>query len=227
MAYREIAPPARLADSVECFWSSSGTGLHRVFPDGCADILFQHSGKISVVGAMTAWRDVDSQNDSYFGVRFRPGGWAARFRLAGDVLTDRMERLDSLWGARAGELVDRLGSAASDEARAAIVESILDARPRITPAQRAIAWMEQRRGLVAVDDLADQCGLSARQFRRVCLAETGLTPKFLARVLRFRHALSRVAAIPGADLALHCGYYDQAHFINEFREFAGRTPSGK
>ena len=60
----------------------------------------------------------------------------------------------------------------------------------------------------------------------MCLSETGLTPKFLARVLRFRHVLSRVETCASfADLALDCGYYDQAHCINEFREFAGRTPA--
>ncbi|SPF49679.1 Uncharacterized HTH-type transcriptional regulator in mcrB 3'region (fragment) [Candidatus Sulfopaludibacter sp. SbA4] len=87
--------------------------------------------------------------------------------------------------------------------------------------------MMERHGCVSIDEVADQCGLSARQFRRICLAQTGLAPKFLARVLRFRHALAQVHMHPCAfaHMALDCGYYDQAHFINEFRELSGRTPA--
>jgi len=87
--------------------------------------------------------------------------------------------------------------------------------------------MAERHGCVSIDEVADQCGLSARQFRRICLAQTGLTPKFLARILRFRHALAQVHAHPCAfaHMALDCGYYDQAHLINEFRELSGRTPA--
>ena len=93
--------------------------------------------------------------------------------------------------------------------------------------QKALVWMTKNHGCVSIDDLAAQAGLSARQFRRLCVELTGLTPKFLARVLRFRRALQHVHAHPCAfaRLALDCGYYDQAHFINEFRELSGRTPA--
>jgi methylphosphotriester-DNA--protein-cysteine methyltransferase len=55
--------------------------------------------------------------------------------------------------------------------------------------------------------------------------KTGFTPKFLARILRFRRAAASLdSAISAVDLALDSGYYDQAHLIRDFREFAGRTP---
>jgi methylphosphotriester-DNA--protein-cysteine methyltransferase len=93
------------------------------------------------------------------------------------------------------------------------------------PVEHAVALLERTGGCAAVDDLAREAGLSARQFRRVCLERTGFTPKFLARVLRFRRAAARLASgRAAADLALDCGYYDQAHLIHDFREFSGRTP---
>ena len=64
--------------------------------------------------------------------------------------------------------------------------------------------------------------------RREFLEQTGLGPKFLARVLRFRRALELSPRAEGdfAGLALDCGYYDQAHLIREFRENSpGRTPA--
>jgi AraC-like DNA-binding protein len=54
-----------------------------------------------------------------------------------------------------------------------------------------------------------------------------LSPKLLARILRFRYALSRVHGQLGehAGLAADCGYFDQSHFIAEFQRFSGRTPA--
>ena len=94
------------------------------------------------------------------------------------------------------------------------------------PAQKAISWIEARHGCISIDELAHAAGLSPRQFRRVCLELTGLTPKFLARVLRFRRALAatHTGRPDCAALAADCGYYDQPHLIRDFRQFAGRSP---
>ena len=107
--------------------------------------------------------------------------------------------------------------------------TLSDAMPTVaarTPAQRAFAWMESVHGCVTVDDIARQAGLSPRQFRRVCLDHTGLSPKLLAQVLRFRHAASRIHLHAGdhAGLSIDCGYFDQSHFIAEFQRFSGRAP---
>jgi AraC-like DNA-binding protein len=231
--YREIAPPPRLAHTIECFWTmrhAEADPAHRVLPDGCADILFTRdaaSTEIEAVGPMTRYRDFPQPDGRVLlGVRFRPGMWTAQLGVPGDRITDETLPLDCLWGSRAGELRDRLAEAGSVEQWIAVLASSLPATPQADPVQRALAWMAERHGCVSIDDLADDAGLSTRQFRRNCLAQTGLSPKFLARVLRFRYALERLHAHPCAfaHLALDCGYYDQAHFINEFRELSGRTP---
>ena len=80
---------------------------------------------------------------------------------------------------------------------------------------------------VDLEWVARQANLSSRQFRRRCLEESGLTPKQLCRVLRFRHAcqLARGGArVEWAGIAAEAGYFDQAHLIRDFREFAGATP---
>jgi AraC-like DNA-binding protein len=85
---------------------------------------------------------------------------------------------------------------------------------------------------VSVADLAAETGWSARYLGAQFRAETGLSPKAGARVIRFdlarRHLLRRQ---PGggrvvlADLAAECGYYDQAHLARDFRDLAGCPPS--
>jgi AraC-like DNA-binding protein len=105
------------------------------------------------------------------------------------------------------------------------LEAHIQTTPAISATQTAIDYMVRRKGRVSIDDLAEDAGLSSRQFRRQCLILSGLTPKRLCRVIRFRHALSQIGSRQSwADLAQECGYYDQAHMINEFRELGGSTP---
>ena len=82
-------------------------------------------------------------------------------------------------------------------------------------------------GRVAVDTLAADAGLSPRQLRRRFLLEVGVGPKLLCRLLRFQQIFKAVDRNEAnwAAVAVDCGYYDQAHLINDFRQFADQTPS--
>ena len=79
-----------------------------------------------------------------------------------------------------------------------------------------IAWM------------TEQIGLSPRRFIQLFRQQVGLTPKSFCRVRRFQQALTTVHGTKQVDwtqVALDCGYYDQAHFIHDFQSFSGMTPS--
>ena len=68
-------------------------------------------------------------------------------------------------------------------------------------------------------------GWSERQFRRRFQEAVGIGPKLFSRILRFQralHAIDRSGLLPAA---LECGYFDQAHFIHDFRSFASETPA--
>jgi AraC-like DNA-binding protein len=81
-------------------------------------------------------------------------------------------------------------------------------------------------GTIAVADLADEVGWSDRHLRTRLAAETGLTPKAAARVIRFSRARrTLIGADNLADVAAGCGYFDQAHLDREFRALAGCAPS--
>jgi len=233
--YQELGPPLALAGAVECFWFMRPTEkfsvVHRVTPDGCADIVFTRRGNdvtLQVVGPMTRFQDFTlAPGLMHVGVRFRPGMWPKPIGINGDAITDTILSLEDVWGAPARALLDRmLEQNSAGQCASLLSQSIHHPQPR-TPVQRAIAWMEKHRGSVCLDWIARQAGLSPRQFRRVCIRQTGLSPKFLARVLRFRHAHSRLASESGqhAGLAADCGYTDQSHFIAEFQYFTGQTPS--
>src|ERR1051326_8151407 len=116
--YREITPPLRLAGTIECFWTMQQLGgheLHRVLPDGCADILFTRDGEraaIEVVGPMTRYRDFPQPEGRLLvGVRFHPGMWTGQLMVPADRITDDTLALEALWGGRARDLRARLAEA--------------------------------------------------------------------------------------------------------------------
>ena len=173
---------------------------------------------------MTRFEDITQcPEDVTLGVRFRPGMWSRLLR----VPPDAMLPLEDLWGRAARALEERLAHETSLEKQTSLLAYAVGAAQSRTPFQQAIGYLEKSRGLVSLDRLAREAGLSTRQFRRVCLQETGLSPKLLARILRFRHASSRAKAESGAHagLAAECGFADQAHMIAEFKRFAGHTPA--
>jgi AraC-like DNA-binding protein len=81
---------------------------------------------------------------------------------------------------------------------------------------------------VSMASVANNIGLSQRRFIELFRRQIGLTPKAFCRVQRFQRVLNRVHRARDIDwiqVALNCGYYDQAHFIHDFRELSGMTPT--
>jgi AraC-like DNA-binding protein len=234
--YREFLPSPRFRAHIECFWchkSSAAIPSFRVLPDGCVDILFKREGNgndaLNVVGTMTRAHQFElPARQVMLGVRLKPA-MAARFlRAGGAEILDRTIALGDLWSSiRTRRLAELIGDAKTPEEGASQIETALGEAPALDTPEKAIAQLVESRGIVNLDDLADTARLGPRQFRRICLERTGISPKRLARILCFWNAVAR--ATPSrrgdwADVALQCGYYDQAHLINEFRELSGVAP---
>ena len=79
-----------------------------------------------------------------------------------------------------------------------------------------------------IDYLAHQAGISSKKIQRMFGKVVGIRPKAFARIQRFQAAIREIGdrpAVNWARLAATCGYYDQPHFIREFKEFTGMTPT--
>jgi AraC-like DNA-binding protein len=228
--YVEQKPHPGLERWVECIWSietAAPLHAHPVRPDGCMDILYSPGIGLEVVGTMTREQRFDiPSGEMRVGLRFRPGMTRRFLRLAADELCDRTVPLESVMGVRARELQSRLDGARSvAESRTILGDALDDNGYAPDAVQLAIEAMTLVHGEVDVDWVADQAGMSARQFRRRCREESGLGPKHLARVLRFRRACELAARGESwLRVAAEAGYFDQAHLIRDFREFANGTP---
>ncbi|MCG6497946.1 helix-turn-helix domain-containing protein [Kitasatospora sp. A2-31] len=141
---------------------------------------------------------------------------------------------EAVLGAAGRRLQERLREAGDWPARFAALDDALlrAARPSgRVPAEVLWAWQALLRsgGGLPVAALARETGWSGRHLQGRFRRETGLAPKAAARVIRFDRA-RRLLGAPGpvprlAELAVRCGYFDQAHLAREFRALAGCAPS--
>jgi len=238
--FRRIRRPP-LSRFVDFCWLAEGyvqpQAAERVLPTGCADLILsldEHAGTDVISGPRSSAIVIDtSRSLSFIGVRFKPGGAFPFLGLPAGELQDRGVEPAFLWGAKARTLREQLLHSPSPEARFGILERFLldrlhEARERHPAVQYAIATIGASEGATSVASIVEHTGLSARRFIAAFRDEVGLAPKVFCRLARFRRAITQlreVSSVDWADLALDCGYFDQAHFIHDFRAFAGVTPA--
>jgi AraC-like DNA-binding protein len=147
-------------------------------------------------------------------------------------LTNLTVDLSDVLGAEASRLTAELADAPEWQERFAILDREISFRiHRAHHPAAAITWAWERLvrtgGRISISDLRKYIGWSERHFARQFREEVGLTPKAFARVVRFNHAVRKLTnGQPRlVDVALDCGYYDQAHFARDFRALSGVTPS--
>lgn len=147
-------------------------------------------------------------------------------------LSNAVVDFPALLGSAGAELVDRLAHAGGWAERFALLDAVLAERAACGPAaspEVAWAWRRLRdsHGSVPISALRAEVGWSHRHLVARFREQVGMSPKSVARVLRFERAIAELAGGRGAlaDLALRCGYYDQAHLNREFRDLAGCSPT--
>jgi AraC-like DNA-binding protein len=234
-------PGAPLSDHVDCLWAyeayGRGYARERVLPNGGSEIVFvldDARARPVVCGAHSESFVIEvASRPTLLGVHFKPGGALPFHKVPADELLNRHVALDALWGGLASEIEDRLHEARTWAARFRIVETALLARLAKPPAPHpAVAFAENAIQSAphaqTIGRLTERIGLSPRRFIEVFTGSVGLTPKVFARVRRFQRVLTlidRNEDIDWADVAVAGGYYDQAHFIHDFRAFSGINPT--
>ncbi len=163
---------------------------------------------------------------------FKPAGARLFLPMPASEVTNQVVELFTLWGTAAFNLREQLQAAQTRSEMVCILEHFfltLVAWER-TPHPAipfALALFQDGKGRRSISEVTAQLGISPKRFIHLFEEAVGLTPKVFCRLLRFQEALSLIEGgqrPPWADLALDCGYFDQAHFIHDFQEFSGFTP---
>jgi AraC-like DNA-binding protein len=161
-------------------------------------------------------------------IHFRPAGALPFLGIPLSDLENSCLGLADVWGNDGTALHERLIDAPSPATRVALLEDFLLSRMRPRrPAVAAVLDAVERHPSMRVSEALELTGLSPKRLIALFRAEVGLAPKAYLRVRRLQAALRHLDAdaVRGADIAHDLGYFDQAHFVREFRSFTTMTPT--
>ncbi|KAF7599414.1 MAG: hypothetical protein CGU29_07700 [Candidatus Dactylopiibacterium carminicum] len=171
-----------------------------------------------------------SEPSRLFVVSFRPG----RLRHFGDTcfadLQDRITPSRALWGSCSASLGERLAEASDPGSAIVALAGFLERRLQKTRSADFDLLMDllylgpERR----ISDLAQDAGLSLRQFERRFTGTYGVAPKYFARVARLQRVARKLALDPASSTALSAldaGFFDHSHFVHELRRLADLSPT--
>lgn len=246
------SPQLRASGALDCFSFSTGDtapappSVVRVVPDGRSELIF--SIPVSTSGAsMGPARGrlfgvhsrallVHSGELMFnIGVRLYPGAAREVFDLDLGAASRGDIDLEDLWGHEAIGLADRLAEACDWRQRQLIIEDALAARQRSREvrsntsdraAREAAALLRSTGGRCRIAEMCAHLGVGERRLERAFQRQIGVSPKTYGRIMRFDRALNGLRqGREQAAVALDCCYFDQAHMLRDFREFAGVPPS--
>ncbi|MFB9237371.1 helix-turn-helix domain-containing protein [Plantactinospora siamensis] len=168
------------------------------------------------------------------GVHFKPWGMAPFADLPATELRDRWAPVDAVWRRSLDRIRNRLGELAPADEALRVIEEELRSRLAAAPARgldlvgHAAGRLATTHGTLPIGALTEAAGVSGNHLATLFKSYVGITPKRVARIYRFARLILSVDAlrpVDWADVAQTAGYFDQAHFGREFKEFTGHTPT--
>lgn len=240
--FRHYTPRWPLTDYVVGFWSyghySQPHAFERVMPTGTMNLVLRIDAGghalATLSGAHSKCFQLNTSTPfSVIAASFRPGGGWPFFGLPADELTNLSVPLDALLGPEAFDLRDQLMMAQASLVRFQILERfLLDRLNEHSGRSAAVCYALQvfhsATPVTRIANVAEKIGCSATKLITVFRREVGLAPKAYSRLARFGKVLATLEQrqdVDWSEIALACGYSDQPHFIHDFKDFSGLTPS--
>jgi AraC-like DNA-binding protein len=237
VALARYLPSSPVADFVEHYWIVRWTLAHgetftsENLPYPSVHVVFE-TGRPPYVQGVTTGKFTRTLVDTggVFGIKFKPGGFRPLLTYSVSSLTDRTIPLDEILPF-ARELAAAMSNDVPDAELVAGVEAVLSAHvPAPDPTVALLTSLCDRvaedRSIVRVDQLLPLCGMKRRALERLFAEYVGVSPKWVIQRYRLFEAADRLASgeSTGATLAAELGYFDQAHFIRDFKRLVGATP---
>ncbi len=242
VTYEEIAPATSLQDFIYCYWQLKTTQeledpfVYRVVSDGCIDIFFNHHlpQESSVMGFCRKFTEFPiGTNFDYIGIRFFPAAFAQLFGVDAKTLSNHSQELNIVLPKIATFIQTTITTEHSLVSIAALFNDRLAPILKHTAFDfdlrfyRALVLILENHGHLKIENGLNT-GLSPRQLRRVFNHYIGTTPKIFSKVVRFQYILNAKPSsqsLKQQKLFYDVGFYDQAHFIKDFKNFYGVTPA--
>lgn len=231
-----LTPSSDLAGSIEHYWwvrwDVSEPQIAEVLSYPSVHVTFEER-EARIIGVVREkfTRRLEGRGE-VFGIKFRPGMFRPWYGASVVRLTGRTEPLAGQLGVPAEALLDDVFAEREQLARCKLVESRLRAAlpPADADAELArdlVARVQREPALHSVALLGDATGLSQRSLQRLFRDYVGVGPKWVVRRFRLQEAAELLETSDESigALAARLGYFDQAHFVRDFKAVVGRTPS--
>jgi len=251
MKFERISPKDELKTFVDCYWTVENQDPlpieQKIIPDGFPEMIF-HYGDPYRIKLNGPW-EIQSPNllggqitnhfflkntgiSSILGIKFKPAALAQLFDISMHELTNKVIPLHDIQPVDVKTLESSIEGYDNHQQRISAIENFLI--NKIKEAQvdmrvnKAIDRIFESNGMITVAGLCEFAGASERQLERLFKKFIGLSPKLYARVIQFSYIFQVIQGqkeMNGSELGIASGYYDQSHFIKNFKAFTGEDPS--
>jgi len=170
-----------------------------------------------------------------FGIRFYPHAVSAFLNEDISLFNDGVTDLTSVIGQPVQELYKQLLDAESTNQRIILIEAFLLKRlslfemklDKVKLVQAVMSELKKEDFFDNISNVASRHGITSRYLQKIFLRHTGVTPKLYSKINRFQDSLLLLGKGDSSltSVAYDCGYFDQSHFIREFKSFTGNSPS--
>lgn len=253
MNHQIIEPHKDLATLVKCYWTleipkEKIPKKNTIVPDGCMKMIFHYGDshthlnekgesitlpKCFVIGQLTRPYNIKATGETgIFFVCFHPYGFLPFARFPVKEMENTAVSLMELFGKDGQEIQQTILNANSTYERINLIESFLFKKIVNTQTidlfvKSTVETIFTANGQLSVDQLSELNKINRRQLARKFSSHIGLSPKQLSKTIRIGATLKMLLTgkmTSLTKLAYENKYYDQAHFIKEFKEFTGLTP---
>jgi len=252
MNYQTFEPSKDLSSLVKCYWTLESPKeetpeKQTIVPDGCMEMIFHYGDlykqytdnrsivqpRCFVIGQLTQPLEIEPTGETgIFSVRFHPEGFLPFATVPIKEMENKAVTLEKLFGKDGQEIEQKLLNTISTSERINLIETFLLSRLADTETidriiKSTVETILTANGQLSVDELSRQTNINRRQLERKFSSIIGLSPKQLSKTIRLQATLKMLLNKKFTSLtalAYEGEYYDQAHFIKDFREFTGMTP---
>lgn len=254
MNYQTFQPHSDLDSLISCYWTlevpaESDAQKQRIIPDGTIEMAFilgddikrytSENEFIIQPRAMVLGQTIEPfyiEPTGYvntFAIRFYPYGFANFVSIPIKNLANKETPIEMLFGEKtANELEQKIIEATNSSERIEIIENFLLDKLNVKTTidnivKTTIDALLATNGSASIGTILKEDLSKRRQLERNFIKQIGVSPKQLGKVIRLQTALKMVLnkkAENLTDIAYESEYFDQAHFIKDFKEFTGVTP---
>jgi len=250
MKFERIDPTGQAQKAIECYWivkDDDATHVkQKIIPDGFTEIIF-HFGDHYRINLGGQWKRQETsllagQISTHFflentgvtdilGIKLKPSAVTHLFGVPMSSITDQVVGLGKVMEHKMKSVEASIRKTKDDKERIKLIEAFFSEScagyPDNHPVDHALAMIFSKHGMLSVNDICKELSVTDRYIQQLFRKYVGLSPKFFARVIRFSYIFQLIKENnpDWAAVVYQAGYYDQSHFIRNFKALTGKDPT--